>query len=296
MRKLLLIFFFFISSCSTTVVRLPASDPKVIDVVFDLDWTLISKVGEEYSGRTGVIQIGEELYRVHDWARELVTALFLDSKYRVSFFSGGPSVRNLKVLETIKILDGSGRSFLDISHRTLHREDLLLVEPPAEIDNPAPADRWKKDLRKINEDLKKIVMFEDDSRHALNPNQRKNILWMGMSYYHIDSQKELQVIQRRLRGDSFVPTTLDEWQLQRNKLAISFGVLEQAIEDQQNSGKALNELMQERLKQSGLESNDISSIGKKFFEKGKALLKKVNPRAQKVALESDCHGLVSLFF
>ncbi len=296
MKKLLLLFFILISSCTSTGHRSPANNPDAIDIVFDLDWTLISKVDASLKGRKGIIEIGDELYRVHDWARELVTALVLDPKYRVSFFSGGPSSRNIKVLEAITILDGSQRSFLEVSHKALHREDLLLVEPPADLENPAPADRWKKDLKLVNEDLKKIVMFEDDYRHALNPRQRENILWMGMSFYHIDSSKELEEAQRVLTDDSFVPPSIAKWQLQRNKLAISFGVLEQALEDKKNSELGLSELVQERLKESGIESNSVTKKGRNFFDKGSALLRAVNPRAQKVALESNCHGLISLFF
>jgi hypothetical protein len=296
MKTLLLIFFLLISSCTTSIDRLPAGATSSIDVVFDLDWTLISKVKEESRGSAEVIIVGEELYRVHDWARELVTALVLDPNYRVSFFSGGPMDRNIKVLESIKIMDGSQRSFLDISHKTFHREDLLFVDAPARLENPAPADSWKKDLRKINNDLNKVVMFEDDSRHALNIKQRENILWMGMSYYHIDSNKELKMAQKSLVGDSFVPPSVDKWKLQRNKLAISFGILEKAVEDKKTSDLTLIELIQKRLRQSGIEENRITKKGRGFFDKGSALLKKINPRAQKVALESNCNGLISVFF
>ncbi|MFT6070306.1 MAG: hypothetical protein ACJAT2_002803 [Bacteriovoracaceae bacterium] len=296
MNKFLLLFFILITSCSSSGLRSPAGKTDVIDIVFDLDWTLISKVDPSLKGRKGIIEIGEELYRVHDWARELVTALVLDPKYRVSFFSGGPSQRNIKVLEAITIVDGSERSFLEVSHKALHREDLLLVDPPADLDNPAPADRWKKDLTKINEDLKKIVMFEDDYRHALNPKQRQNILWMGMSFYHIDSKKELREAQRSLSDDSFVPPSIQKWQLQRNKLAISFGVLEQAMEDKKNSSLSLSELVQKRLKQSGIEENTVTKEGRSFFDRGSSILRRVNPRAQKVALENHCNGLIALFF
>lgn len=296
MKQLLILSLILICSCSTSFQRDPASGTGPIDVVFDLDWTLISKVDPKLKGRSSMIEIGEEVYRVHDWARELVTALVLDPKYRVSFFSGGPSERNLQVLEKITILDGSERSFLEVSHSTLHREDLLLVEPPSDLVNPAPADRWKKDLRKINNDLEKIIMFEDDYRHAVDLDQRKNILWMGMSYYHFDTNKELRKAQRTLSGDSFVPPSIEKWQLQRNKLALSFGVLEQAVEDKRNSSKPLSTLVQERLKQSGIENNSVTDKGKGFFEKGRAILKRFNPRAQKVSLESNCHSLVSIFF
>lgn len=296
MRKLLIIVLFLIASCSTNVERNPSSDSKVIDIVFDLDWTLISKVSEDLKDKPSVIKIGDEFYRVHDWARELITSLVLDPKYRVSFFSGGPSSRNIKVLESIKLLDGSGRSFLDASHKALHREDLLFVDPPASLENPAPAESWKKDLRKVNPDLNRVVMFEDDYRHALNPRQRENILWMGMSYYHIDSKKDLETAAKELRGDSFVPPSVTEWQLQRNKLAMSYGVLEQAVEDLGGSNKNIGKLVQKRLKESGIEENKITNKGKLYFENGRSSLRKVNSRAQRIALEDNCHGLVSLFF
>jgi hypothetical protein len=117
-----------------------------------------------------------------------------------------------------------------------------------------------------------------------------------MSFYHIDSKKELREAQRSLSDDSFVPPSIQKWQLQRNKLAISFGVLEQAMEDKKNSSLSLSELVQKRLKQSGIEENTVTKEGRSFFDRGSSILRRVNPRAQKVALENHCNGLIALFF
>lgn len=296
MKAFLVILIFTVSSCQFISQRGPSSSNSKIDIVFDLDYTLISLVDESYRGKKNVIAVGDELYRVHDWARELVTSLHQNPRYRVSFFSGGPEARNLSVLNQIKLLDGSKKSFAQVAHKLLHRDDLLNIDPPASIVNPSPADRWKKDLRKINKNLDQVIIFEDDARHALNPRQRRSNLWMGMSYLHFDTKKQLLNAQENMELQKFVPPSINEWQLQRNKLALSFGILEEAVDELDSKGGRLPVIVQKKLSNAQLSSNILNAEGKRYFLEGSYGLKKFGPKAARVPLDFQCTDLINSFF
>lgn len=287
---------FITSSCQNTLWRFPSSEVKKIDIVFDLDYTIISKVEESYRGKKNVIAVGDELYRVHDWTQELMTVLHQNPRYRISFFSGGPEERNLAVLKQIKILDGSKKSLEDVAHKLLHRADLLDIEPPASILNPSPADRWKKDLKKINLDLNQIIMFEDDARHALNKKQRQNILWMGMSYLHFDTSEEVTLAQKLKPTNQFVPPGHGEWMLQRNKLALSYGILQDSVEEFDKGGGVLPHIVQKRLAKTQLTSNVLNEEGVRYFFKGSHQLKRINPKGKNIPLDLKCFDLMGPFF
>lgn len=295
MRVYLLILLSFLLSCQSNSWRTPSSDEKIIDIVFDLDWTLISKVEENYRGQKGVIVVGDELYRVHDWAREVVTAFHNNPRYRVSFFSGGPAIRNMDVLSQVKLIDGSGKSFSEIAYKKLHRHDITEVEPGPEIENPRPGDRWKKDLRKINPDTKRVILIDDDFRHALDSNQRKNILWTGKGLFHYESSTDLSAGRIEKPFNEFVPSSVQEWSLQRNKLALVYGIIEESSLQLEYEGGDLGDHLQKNVQISGLERNFLKEDGRVFFEIGSSHLKRINPKAQRVAVDGRCFDLFAPF-
>ncbi len=295
MRVYLFILLTFLLSCQSNSFRTPSSRGQIIDIVFDLDWTLISKVEEEYRGKKGVIVVGDELYRVHDWAREIVTALHNDPKYRVSFFSGGPELRNNGVLTQIKLLDGSERSFSEIAYKKLHRSDITEVEPSPEIENPRPGDRWKKDLRKINSDTKRVILIDDDYRHALDSNQRQNILWTGKGLFHYENSGDLRQARLEKPSNQFVPSSIEEWSLQRNKLALVYGIIEESNSELDKNPGELSRFIQQRVEDSGIEKNLLESRGRELFYSGTGKLKKLNRGAQRVAVDGRCFDLLSPF-
>tara|TARA_Y100000590_G_scaffold470772_1_gene670009 strand:+ start:59159 stop:60049 length:891 start_codon:yes stop_codon:yes gene_type:complete len=291
-RVYLLILLSFLLSCQSNSWRTPSSDEKIIDIVFDLDWTLISKVEENYRGQKGVIVVGDELYRVHDWAREIVTAFHNNPRYRVSFFSGGPALRNMNVLSQVKLIDGSGKSFSEIAYKKLHRHDITEVEPGPEIENPRPGDRWKKDLRKVNSDTKRVILIDDDFRHALDSNQRKNILWTGKGLFHYESSTDLSAGKIEKPFNEFVPSSVQEWSLQRNKLALVYGIIEESASELDRDSSQLSRLIQQRVEDAGIEKNVLSARGRELFYLGSSKLKKLNRRAQRVAVDQRCFDLL----
>ena len=95
---------FFISSCSS-YHRGPASGASdKIDIIFDLDWTIVKQVDSIGSDPLKYIEVSGEFYRIGDGAVELLNYLFSQEQVRVSFFSGGKYDRNSKLLKKLNTI------------------------------------------------------------------------------------------------------------------------------------------------------------------------------------------------
>lgn len=177
-------------------------------IVFDLDWTLVYPLEKAplNPGPMDVVVEGK-WYRIADGAGELLESLSLQPNLQLHFFSGGKKSRNLELLK--KIQTPSGKSALELATKTLHFDDLTDVNPKAE----KFSDRWKKDLRKIDSDLDRVLLVDDIENFSL-PGQEKQVLWTGKTYNFYDHFSSVPKLNR----EEWDPPNQQEWLREREKL------------------------------------------------------------------------------
>lgn len=212
---------FILISCQGT--RAPASANNLIDIVFDLDWTLIKQLkrGESLKG-PNIITYNDELYRVNDGAIELLSYLSKRDDVRLSFFSGGGKLRNESVLKKMMI---GKRSAYDLAYKILSKDDLEIISTDSSL---SFTQRYRKNLLKVNSNLEQTLIIDDDIRFAVDDSQVKNFLFLESVKYHIDDPS--QIIHAT---GPFDPQTKSEWFFDKNKLHMVKDILTKSL-DQDN--------------------------------------------------------------
>lgn len=206
-----LLFYFFVIFSSTAGAQGP-----VFDLVFDLDWTLFYPTKNRIDTET--ISLSEDHYRLADGVPEVLIHLHRQG-HRISIFSGGIAGRNQAlvdmILEKIRQKGISDFSF----YKILSRHDLTPrpgVSPQAKF-----ADKWIKDLRKVNPDLRRVVHIDDSSKFTLSGQERN--LYLLEKTYNFQSHFVLNPVP-----DEFDPPTQDEWRKERRKIQIFADHFQQA--------------------------------------------------------------------
>ena len=108
------------SSCKENS-RFPSSD--YIDVVLDLDSTLVKDISWNPDRYGDFVKVGDVNYKVFNYATLMIQKLLENPRVRISFFSGGPRERNYELLKKLKLEDG--RTLYDISYKVLSKEELI---------------------------------------------------------------------------------------------------------------------------------------------------------------------------
>ncbi len=220
-------FLFFLSlwSCTSSSpqysIKRSISSEEDIHVVFDIDWTIVSnfEAGVSRVPQNKLIQVQEETYVVRDYLPELIEYL-IQKKVKVSFFSGGKEERNLELLS--KIFLPNGKSLLEVSHEVKSFNDLTSVA----VANPNArfGEKYKKDLRKISQNLSSIVIFDDFENFFNGIEQERNMFYIGPTFKYFESYDE----SRKFIGE-YIPRNFEEWVFDREKLKIIKFQLEEAF-------------------------------------------------------------------
>ncbi|WP_044557440.1 hypothetical protein [Halobacteriovorax marinus] len=217
-----ILFIALLYSCSLSL-RAPSSVNSQIDIIFDLDWTLVKQVDAVVGDDSNYIHVGDEIYRLGDGAVELLDFLFSKQGIRVSFFSGGKFSRNSELLKKIKTRHGNA---FDLAYRVLSYEDLTKVSSDEGL---SFSKRFKKDIRLVTQDVSNTLLIDDDQRFLLSESYRKNLLWMGETYKHFESFTDITNF-----SDQYVPLSQEQWQYDRRKLYFIKDILEKSLEKREN--------------------------------------------------------------
>lgn len=212
-----------ISSCAAPL-RAPSSEESLpIDIIFDLDWTLVKQVDALGEDPSKFIQVHDEFYRIGDGTRELLEFLFSKKNIRVSFFSGGKYDRNSSLLKKVHTRFGSA---FDNAYKVLSYTDLTEVS----TDKTLPfSERFKKDISLVNMDLSRVLLVDDDKRFLLNKVQTRNFLWLGETYKHYETFPSVPI-----NDDVYVPKTKSKWEYDRRKLYMVKDLLEEVLGSEDN--------------------------------------------------------------
>lgn len=289
---------FGIASCALSdSFRNPAAEDDYVHIVLDIDYTVVAQIHEDYShiAKSNLVQVGEETYRIKDWAREFVTALVNNPRVKVSFFSGGGEPRNLELLYKIKLMDGSNRSFLDISKKVLSRQHLTEI-PEGLREGPRFSHRYKKDLRKLGFKEGKTIMVDDNYLFAVDDIQQRHFLWLGPTYNHYERFKDRPLGVLPENEAKYVPKTTDQWILGRNKLAIISDILEESIDEHLETGAPIDELVQKKAKEFDLSSGEANDKLFKSIDRGSKRLRKFGFQKGRIFKGDHCLRLIDSFF
>lgn len=280
MKVLSLLFFLLILfGCSTG--RSPAS-PQTLDqhIVFDIDWTLVAETETpNLFPKNRVINVEGKHYVLYDGVENFIQKILSTPQFKVSFFSGGNKSRNEELLKNIKLKDG--RTFFEAAYKVLNKEDL--VEMPNSTAEMKFAERFKKDLTKVSEDLDQILMFDDTPNFVMPGKARQGdqVFHIGMSYLPFRDFNDAVGSKGQ-----YVPPSREAWLLDRNRMIILEQAFNESFKEWQNgSNLTLAQLMKQKEQLLRFDQHQWNEYSKRLYSK----------TLPSTTVES-CIGLIPAFF
>lgn len=203
---------------------------RPIDVVFDIDWTLVSPLADSYQGsEIRVFTVEGKRYRLADGVEEILNRLRSYPEVRISFFTGGMPSRTDKLLRRIILDSISGLTAYDIAHQKFSFHDLTDVSGGAKsVEKLKFSERYVKDLAIHFSDLDRTILLDDVSEFVPEL-QKQSLLWISPTYDFYESYVE--VIRARETGlnAQWLPASEEEWLHERNRIGIYGTMIEMAI-------------------------------------------------------------------
>lgn len=201
---------------------LSAKKLQVVDIVFDLDWTLINETTAAMAKQDsqGVFQFEGKLYRISDHTANVLLALHRQPGVRISIFSGGLQERNQFAVKFIydevqrKVMQEKPfqqRSMTFRPYKVLSSQDLTPVSTDPKL---RFASRFKKDLGRFF-NLESAVLIDDIAEFSM-PGQERNMLWIEKTYN--DRPRYELVAFENPEDAKYSAPNKEEWQRDRNKL------------------------------------------------------------------------------
>jgi len=248
---------------------------RIYRVVKDLDWTLFYNIPDPRLVPPGELLVfegekGLEFYRASDHLPEFIEALLRLPGMKISFFSGGGRERNEALLRRIRLSDG--RTALDVAERVFSKPDLTQVSNDESLRFPQRYKKRPQDLFE-NIDMTRMVLFDDHPEFA--DGELRVVLAHGVFEYNpeFDPAKI---------GQPWQPRSLEQFQKERDKLALAYGVIEAAwLADQEGRGEfatIAENLMKDP--KSGQWLPLDSPLLEPFFERGRAVFKEIRMRTR----------------
>jgi len=242
---------------------LAARKDEIIDIVFDLDWTLISEIEDNLQDHGEVLEISGKKYRMSNWAKEMLTLLADRPNVRISFYSGGDDARNTEILKKT-ILPGKNVSAFDLAYKVLSKDDMEEVSNDTSL---RFSQRFKKNVGKINKNLGNIILI-DDVLNFLLENQQGNLLWLGPTFNHYQTYELVKEARRLDPTNKYIPKNKAQWKLNHDKLIIIYGIIDEALEATKNNQKSFAQNVQSVAKKYKLEhaayNHEITKLVKKY--------------------------------
>jgi len=164
--------------------RRPSSEQaSEVHLVLDIDWTIVRPLETpdlpEFKETGRVISLTkEDHYLLSEGVREILDFARENRWLKISFFSGGHRARNQKLLA--QIYDSQGKSAKDHAYKVLSNEELSIVSQDKTL---RFSHRHKKDLKKVINDLDKVIFVDDLKHFALDNGGLERTSWLGSTYH-----------------------------------------------------------------------------------------------------------------
>jgi hypothetical protein len=207
-----------------------ADGPAPIDVVFDVDWTLVSGVDPGTPVGGAVVEFEGQKYRIGDGVAEALNLLRSRPHARISFFSGGKKARNEAILRKIVLDPKRGTTALDVAYRNLAFEDLHdLGGASGSGARVRFAERYRKDLTPFFPDLSRTILVDDVASFAF-AGQEANLLWLGTTYAWFASWADVLAARKAGSVDPrYLPPTREAWLADLARIPVSVLTIDAAI-------------------------------------------------------------------
>lgn len=185
-----------------------------IDIVFDLDWTLIYPTNEEMAKvqPENIVRFAGEPFRIADHVIEVLRELHRDPNIRISFFSGGVAERNnIVVNEIYRRINADGSAYAP--HLVLHKSHLHVAstDPKHKF-----AERFKKNLSPYF-NLARTILIDDMKDFAIK-GQEKNLYWLTPTY---NDRPEFHLRHLEKSSDAeYSAPNFEEWEKERKKILV----------------------------------------------------------------------------
>lgn len=186
-----------------------------LNVVFDLDWTLLNSTTEAMvqADSKDTFAFEGKWYRIAHGTAESIIKLHQQG-FEISIYSGGTADRNdfaaeliIKQIHALGVSDFKFKQVLDLS-------DLLVV---SEDPNARFSDRYKKELSRFF-DITRTLIVDDMMTFAVK-GQEKNMVWLGKTY--LDRPRFDLLSLEDPAGKSYSAPNLEEWIRDYNKIKIA---------------------------------------------------------------------------
>jgi hypothetical protein len=179
-KSMTVVAYFLLLVFSSTTARSQINTLPNINIVFDLDWTLLNPTNEEMARAfpKNIIRVGKDVYRISDHTIDVLIALHSEPGVLVSFFSGGEDVRNREAIAIIyqMISEKIGHSRFQ-PNKILSASDLEVV---SDDPNLKFSERKKKNIVKHFNSTHSVLV--EDVRNFILPGQERLLLWLGKTY------------------------------------------------------------------------------------------------------------------
>lgn len=184
-----------------------------LNVVFDLDWTLLNSTTEAMvqAEPQGTFSFEGKLYRIVHGTAEAIKKLH-EQGIEVSLFSGGSSARNDFAAKLIQqqVNELLGRNEFQFK-KILDLEDLLIVSTDP---NARFAEKFKKELSRFF-DIERTLIVDDMIAFSVK-GQEKNLVWLGKTY-NDRPRFELQNSESA-ESKAYSAPDFSEWQRDHDKI------------------------------------------------------------------------------
>ncbi len=200
-------------------------------IAIDVDGTLVQGI-RSYS-RTHFdakdvlnIQIdgSGKYFVVRPYARELIASLVKrNPEVKLFFVSSDPLAKVTALLQAIKLPDGS-KTFAEVASGIFTKENYPTATPE------------QFDLKLLGKSISETVYLTSTSSRVI-PSQENNVLELGAVFYAFTTFEAAKKGADEIRDNAdlwkangpFFPTTEEQWDLERKKLARAFAVLDEAL-------------------------------------------------------------------
>lgn len=238
MRLVFLLLLLINFSCShTSWGTRDISSTSPINIVLDIDYTIVSPVENLHSDQVVKLENGES-FRINNHVLEFIEEMKKHERVNIYFFSGGTRERNIELLSKIKTK--SDQSFLDIALDIYSFEDLTQISEIGKF-----AQKYKKDLKAIGFDLTNTILIDDVPIFSPET-QVSNMLWIGKAYYHFEKYTDVIAARSDTKFEQkYIPNSPKEWLRSKNIFSNITQLFKESLEKPE-TGKSFLETLQAR--------------------------------------------------
>ncbi|MCR9206485.1 MAG: hypothetical protein NXH75_18020, partial [Halobacteriovoraceae bacterium] len=177
-------------------------------------------------------------YLLKEGMKELIE-LAVERGISISFFSGGKKERNVALLKKIRL--ESGESLFSLSKKILSFQDLTEVSTDINLHF---SERYKKDIKKVHENLDEVILLEDIPHFGKGQSLRQTA-WLGETTFPRIRGKTIEESQNYWRKfdveERFLPQSIEQDWWQKRKVFLLIKELEEGNTDTQAILNSIND-------------------------------------------------------